>query len=147
MIGFFFTPKRRVRPGGPSGLPDTMPPFLAALSVGADLQSFSVLSNEAGTLNWAVDGTSSYPDLAALLAASGGAVGAGSELVTSGISTITVDLTGLGPGNWWVHVSVVDAAGNASLVASVSVPAAVETLEFNTDQLEWNGDQLIFNAA
>ena len=147
MIGFFFTPRRRVRPAGSSGQPDTMPPALAGLTVAPDLQSFSIFSNEAGTLNWAVDGTSSYPDFAALLAASGAAAGAGSQVVSSGQSTVVVDLAAFTPGAWWVHVRVVDAAGNASAVASAAVPTAVDTLEFNTDQLEWNGDQLIFNAA
>lgn len=150
MIGFFVAPHRRHRrSGGAGGVPDTTPPVLSSLVIDEGNLSVTVDSDEFGLLRWLVDGTSSYADAAALAAALPSGEASGLQAVTPSTNTVSLDVAGATPGTWRVHVGVTDGAGNASNVLSgnLTIISSSLELELDGDPLEWNGDQLIFNAA
>ena len=147
MIGIFVTPWQKKRKAAQAGQPDTLPPALANLVIDEGAQTFSLNSTEAGTLHWLLDDTPTYADAAALVAAKPGAEASGSRAAVAGSNSDSVDVAGIAAGDWRLHLGVVDAAGNASTVLSGNFTIVFGDLELNGDPIEWNGDQLIFNAA
>lgn len=146
MIGLSLSPRRRSRKST-TGQPDLVAPTLAALSLDEGSGVFDFDGDEAGALHWAIDTASSYANADALVAAKPAAAASGSALALAGSNTGLIDLSGVASGGWQFHVGVIDAAGNASNVLSINVTIVSGNLELSGDPLEWNGDQLIFNAA
>lgn len=118
MIGLSLAPRRRHRRGGSPGQVDTTPPVLSALSIDEGNASLSVNSSEFGLLRWLLDDASTYADAAALAAAKPGAQASGVQGASTGSNTVMLDLSGVAPGTWRLHVGATDGAGNVSNVLS-----------------------------
>ncbi len=120
--------------------------MLEDLEIGG-ASEISVGSSESGILHWLIDSRASYADAAALAAAKAAGAASGSRSALSGTNIFGVDATGVATGNWRLHVGVIDLAGNASNVLSGDFAAVSGALRLSGDPLQWNGGQLIFNAA
>lgn len=149
MIGISVAPRRRQRLFVAGGQPDFIAPVLTSLSLDPATFAFGFTSDEVGACHWLVDTGTSYADTNALVAAKPTGAASGSALAMVGANSGEIETSDLPAGQWNLHVGVVDAGGNASNVLSTSFTfsAISESLELNGDPLEWNGDQLIFNAA
>lgn len=151
MIGIFVTPRRRVRKNVPPGQPDLTAPVLSGLVLDQATLAFEFISDDTGACHWLVDSNPGYADADAVVAAKSSAPVSGSALAMVGTNTGQVETSGLPAGNWNLHIGVVDPGSNPSNVLSTAFSYAAsspaENLQLNGDVLEWNGDQLIFNAA
>lgn len=149
MIGISVAPRRRLRASPPSGAPDVVAPVVSGMTLDETTWVFGFESDEVGACHWLVDTNSGFANADALVAAKPAAPLSGNSLAMIGSNSGLVDTSALSDGTWTLHVGVIDAAGNASNVLSTSFALATvsNVLELSGDPLEWNGDQLIFNAA